>query len=371
MKLAIACNHSFPHIGGSEKIVHQIAEHMTRLFDWDVCVFSRSIIKKIDHEKVRYIPCQKTPDGFISQLKKFGPDHTLVYSDCFNYWDDFLKNLEFISGTKSISLVGMNHMAGRRGSFKMFLSKARDGRIMTITHSDNYRDYIKCSTSGIDVNVIPNGVDISEFDSDEINFRDVYNLDNRNIILCVSNYFPGKGQEHLPRVLLGLKKRHDWQCIMISSSVNFMPSKILQKHVKRLMKPLGNNVKFIQDIPRSHIVAAFNSASMFVFPSQKEVAPLVLLEAQACRLSWIAMPVGNARLLNGGIILPSPGLNKLGFSSYSPETYRVFTNEIETLLDDPTRRKTLGSNGRNQIECEFNWSIIADQYNEVFSNAKK
>ena len=369
MKLAIACNHSFPHIGGSEKVIHQIAQYLTIYFKWDVSIFSRFINKKIDHEGVKYIPCK---NGFVSQLKKHKPDHTLIYSDCFNYWDDFLNHIESIPGTKSVALVGMNHMVGNRGSFKTFLSKARAGKITSITHSDNYQDYIKCVSNNIDVCVIPNGVDISEFDNNKTNFRNEYNLDDRKIILCVSNYFPGKGQEHLLRVFSDLKKRiyqNNWQCVMISSTVNFLPSRILHKRVKNSMKQLGNNIKFIHDISRKHVVAAFNSASVFVFPSQKEVAPLVLLESQACKLPWIAMPVGNARLLDGGIILPSPGANRLGFASYSDETYTAFTDEIVSLLFNEERNKEIGDKGRSQIESKLNWSKIVEQYNEVFSRA--
>lgn len=369
MKLAIACNHSFPHTGGSEKVVHQISEHMIRLFGWEVKVFSRSIDKPIDHEGVKYVSCRKDKGGFVSQLKKYKPDQTLIYSDCFYYWDDFLRDIDFVPGKKSIALVGMNHMVGMRGSLKKFLPKAKAGNIIVITHSDDYIDHMECEANNIDVKVIPNGVDISEFDNNNISFRNEYNLDDRNIILCVSNYFPGKGQEHLSRVLSSLKDKDNWQCILINSSVNFMPAKVLRKHVKVSLKSLGKNIKFIQDIPREHVVSAFKSAFLFIFPSQKEVAPLVLLESQACSVPWIAMPVGNVRTLNGGIVLPSPGPNKLGFAVYSSETYRVFTESIELMLSDKDQRSHYGLRGREQIENELNWVILSEKYNEIFNNA--
>lgn len=370
MRLVVCVNHSYPHIGGSEKVVQQISESMHRRGE-DVAVVSRSLRDNFEHNGVKYKKCASDPKQFVAQLKKLRPDHTHVYSDCFSLWPTLLKESEQVPGTKSIALVGMNHMSGARGDFKRFVQKKE--QFSVITHSDNYQDYTICDAEGICPTVIPNGVDLEEFDNSLIGkFRNSprgLGGDKRKLILCVSNFFPGKGQEHLNPILSRLaERRQDWIFSLLSCKANFALAGMMAKKVKgSLMACRKYDAKFIEDLPREMTVSAFMDANVFLFTSQKEVAPLVVLEAQAARVPWVSLPVGNTTQLKGGFMVPPSGKNGLGFMTYNNATYDMFADRLDSLLGDEALWSEMSSKGRQEVEEIYNWDKIADRYHEVFS----
>jgi glycosyltransferase involved in cell wall biosynthesis len=362
MKVVICCNHSYPHCGGSETVIKNMAEYGV-YYGHKVIVLSRTVKDPFKHNGVKYQPCPANADQFLNHLKKIDPDHVHVYSDCFTYWPDILKNAENIKATKSIALVGMNYMLQSQGRLKQFVKKHH--QFTVITHSDKYVDYKKCQVKNIPVTVIPNGVDVREFDNNQETFlkKDKYN------ILCVSNFFPGKGQEHLIHILkLLANKRDDFRAIFMSSTVNFPYSCILSRAAKRALESSSFDYKFYVDKDREKVVAAFNEADVFAFPTQKEVAPLVALEAQASRTPWVSLPVGNMRELRGGIIIPYHSIDQHGYARYSHDTYEKFVEEIDNLLNNDFSRQILGDEGRQQVLDNYDWSIIGQKYNEVFTS---
>ena len=362
MKIVCCVNHSWPHVGGSEKVVQQIAESAANDFSHDVVVLSRSLEKSLSHNNVQYIPCAPNDEAFLSQLQKLKPDHTHVYSDCFAHWGSLLHGCEKISGTKSIALVGMNHMRESERTMMVFLRKKDQFKV--ITHSDIYLDYQKCHSKGVDISVIPNGVDLQEFDQNTLDF----NTKGKKVVLCVSNFFPGKGQEHLVKALdLVSLNRNDFRAVFVYSSTNFMFGQILERQVKRLLDAAKFESDFIKNMPREKVVAAFKHASVFAFPSQKEVAPLVALESQAARTPWVALPVGNIRDLKGGIVIPHAGLDVRGYARYSNDVYHNMAMAINDLLDEK-EYDNLVLNGRKQVEESYCWSQIGKLYNEVFTS---
>lgn len=368
MRIALCSNYSHPNVGGSEKVILQISESMVLKYGHTVRVFSLNVKNSIEYNGVSYCSCNSFPN-LLHSLIKFQPDHTLVYSDCFVYWDEFVKHSHEVPGRKSIALVGMNHMRSKLGSLIRFREKLN--QFTVITHSNIYDDYITCSCNNIPVTVIPNGIGLREFDNNTSDFRKKYSVSDKHIILCVSNYFPGKGQEYLTPIYLKLKeKRSDWVAVMISSTVNFGFAGILEKNVKNSMSIAKIPVKFFKDLPREDVVGAFKQASVFAFPSQKEVAPIVVIEAQACCLPWVSMPVGNVRDLRGGVVAPYSVRNHLGFIKCTGETQQFFVNKIDELISNEEKRVLLGGAGRKQIVEDYNWDKIADKYNEVFSNAR-
>ena len=119
MKIAICCNHSWPHIGGSEKIVQQIAESMNQEFKHDVTIISDSAHKTRIHNNIKIVENPRNVQVFLKMLATF--DHVLVYSDYFVYWPHIVANIENIKAKVHIALVGMNYMRSQnRGSKTCF-----------------------------------------------------------------------------------------------------------------------------------------------------------------------------------------------------------------------------------------------------------
>ncbi|NJL70517.1 MAG: glycosyltransferase family 4 protein [Candidatus Competibacteraceae bacterium] len=313
---------------------------------------------------MKYEPADRTPNEYLSQLRSLQAGYTLVYSDCFAYWPQMLEAFDSLPGRIGLATVGMNHMIERKHSMSSFLSKK--GKIDIICHSDNYQDYMVCQKHGLHAHVIPNGVSLAEFKVSDWDFRAKYGVTSPKMVLCVSNFFPGKGQEHLVRTLDALaEKRKDFAAVFVATSVNFSFAKMLEDQVRFAVKKSKYETRFLKDIPREDTVQAFFAADVFAFPSQKEVAPLVAIEAQASHLPWVALPVGNMASLSGGRLVPFESKDERGYVKYSNRTYQYFAQAIDDLLNDPLQAMAFAENGYVQVEREFNWDAIADRYEVI------
>jgi len=364
MKLAIASNFMYSHVGGSEIVLQAISERLTQSYDYDVTCFGKNVRKKNVHNNVKYEGIPTRYEDFVSGINKGGFDHLFVYSDYFIFWSKMVVQPDAIKCSKSIALVGMNQMIGNPNLSKFF-RRTHDG-FTVITHSNNYLDHKECTRLKIPVKVIPNGVDLKEFDDCEIDFRKRFDIPDKPILLCVSNFFPGKGQDHLSNILQYVTS--DFYLVLISTTVSIPMAKMLATQVRQQLAQGRIKHKFLQDIGRESTVAAFKAADIFVFPSLKEVAPLVLMESMAANTPWISMPVGNATDLAGGVVVQHPRYDVHRNIKYSDQAHKMFGDEIESLLNDRDRRMRLGSNGRVCIEENHNWYDICKQYHEIFSH---
>jgi len=367
-KLVIGVNHSHPEsTGGSERVVQQIAEGLSSCFGYECFILSNTAKNERIINGVKIIKCSIVLSDFLNQLNRIDPDHFFIYGDLFYQWPLILQNVKKMPFSKSIALVGMNGMLSNNFLFSQF--KRNINYFSVITHSDNYQDFIECRNNSIPVNVVPNSINLKEFDIQN-DFRKKYNVTEKNIILCVSNFFPGKGQEFLVPIFERLeKKRKDFIVVFVSSNCSW---NIVEARRKSIMSKVNSSKfrsLFLNNISREDVISAFLSADAFVFPSQKEVAPLVILESMASRTPWISMPVGNVRELDGGIIIDSNKKELDGSLLYSNDIYQLFCDGIDKLLSNRKFRESLSYDGRKQIEEKYDFREIIKVYNKVFSEA--
>ncbi|MHA1814973.1 MAG: hypothetical protein ACTSX1_03125, partial [Candidatus Heimdallarchaeaceae archaeon] len=220
-KLVIACNHSFPHIGGAEKVIHQIAKCMQDK-DWEVSILSKSFNGVMStYHGVSVINCGSTSSEFFQKLSFIKPDHLLIYSDYFVFWTHILDRIDSLDFQVTLIPVGMNAMLAR--SELLYRMRSNKDKINVVTHSDNYQDYSTCKALKIPVTVIPNGVDLHELRKRDFSFKERYDIKTEKMLLCVSNFFPGKGQEYLLPMLNNLDSelKKDFTMVFICTTVNF------------------------------------------------------------------------------------------------------------------------------------------------------
>jgi glycosyltransferase involved in cell wall biosynthesis len=355
MKIGIACNHSFPHQGGSERVIHQIASWMQNKYNHRCYIYSFTANNSII-DGVSYIDCSK--EDLIKESKNL--DFLFIYSDYFRLWPTLLNSK--LSCKLGIALVGMNYMLSKNDVRKRFEEKIKN--IKVLTHDNSYLDYKYCKENLIPVKVINNGVDLNEFKNKD-SFKKKYNID-KDIVLCVSNFFPGKGQEYLIKVFSLIKEEiKKYKLVFISSSVNVPIAHILRNNFIKNIKNMNLDCLFLEDINRSDIISAYNDSSLFVFPSIKEVAPLVILEAMASETPWIALPVGNVPSLKGGLMCPVKGFDKNG-AIWGPETYEYFSKYVLSILSNKELSGKLKNDGKDLILSKYNWDKISEEYNDYF-----
>jgi glycosyltransferase involved in cell wall biosynthesis len=114
-----------------------------------------------------------------------------------------------------------------------------------------------------------------------------------------------------------------------------------------------NNVKFLGLLKGDGLRAEYQGADVFLFPSNWEGSPKVILEAAACGLPVIARSDYS----------PETVLHRVsGYQARSDES--IFTH-LEALLNNPALRQELGRNGR-RLSQKYDWDVITAQWEEAF-----
>ena len=355
-KLGICCNFGPPHIGGSELVIENIGKRLVDQYDYDVTIYGYNYDRNSTYKGMKIEKCAQG-DGFISQIAQ--NDHIFVYSDSFWGFDTLMGGMDRIDCTASVALVGAYHMQSNPPVWDLF--KKHEDRFTMITHGRG-PDHTWASRKGILTTIIPNGYDRSEFENNTINFREKYNIKEKYILLNVSNYFFGKGQEVL--VEIGKKMRDDCIIIQLSNSVKYPYDKRFLERCQRSGRNV--NIRFLRDLPREDVISAFLKSHMFVFTSKKEVSPLVILESRAAKLPWVSMEVGDINYQSGGVVVHHKEKNLKDYIVVDETIVDQYVNIINRSIDSTVLGKNLVSYSERTID-NFNWDNIVPLYHEVFS----
>ncbi len=121
--------------------------------------------------------------------------------------------------------------------------------------------------------------------------------------------------------------------------------------------PFAKQVEFLGWCSREKLQSLLQSATVFVFPSRYEAAPLTLLEALSAGLPIVATPVGNAPDVlehdRNALIVPPA----------SPER---ISQSVLRLLQDTELRQRLGKNARNTVIKKLTWQRVSEQTLHVY-----
>jgi glycosyltransferase involved in cell wall biosynthesis len=126
---------------------------------------------------------------------------------------------------------------------------------------------------------------------------------------------------------------------------------------------ISNQVTFTGPLTNRDIPRHLQSAAIAIFPSvvtdsgDQEGAPVAIMEALACGCATIAADYPGVRDIirdkETGLIVAgkSPG---------------EIANAILALLDDQDLRTTLSRNGRQQLQQQYDWRVVSDQFLTLF-----
>lgn len=145
--------------------------------------------------------------------------------------------------------------------------------------------------------IIPNVAEANSFDDEAVAFRTQFQLPEDKMILCVSNYGVGKGQDVAVSEFVAANPPGHI-LVMIGSSENTFYHKL-----QNLAGPLLNRKVFLlTHVDRSAIKRAYLEATFFFFCSRTEAQPLVLLDCLAAGLPFLSSNVGAVSELSGGMV---------------------------------------------------------------------
>ncbi len=238
-----------------------------------------------------------------------------------------------------------------------------------IFHATQYRDIDFARQHDVQhCTIIPNGALQSEFDVRQPSFRQRYQIaEDVSLLLTVGSHTGYKGHDVAieafrkakcgPAVLVVIGNMMGSKGCLRECQVRSARANILGAGKKRVL---------LLDLPRPEVVAAYQAADLFVFPSNIEYSPLVLFEAMASKTPFISSACGNAAEIvdwgGGGTIVES-----------QPMTYGrvkveagVLAKEIETLLANPERRRQMAEAGYAAWRQHFTWEKLARDYEQLY-----
>ena len=357
MKIVICTNYFHPSVGGSEYVTEVVAKYLS-LFH-DVFVFTKAI-KKRERTKflpvriVDYLPSNST--DFMKKMQTVNPDVILIYSDVFDYFKELVLSTHSLKAKIILATCGANWLHDNPSCALSFYRKI-DRLHAIVCHSEYGQDYDLCSSKNMlaKTHIIPNGVCLSDFDnlSTKSEIANKYNLpEDRKWSVSVSNFLPGKGQEHALKIANKLDVMH----IQISSDILFSAIGAVQEG--RWKKRNSKGQALLKNIPHTDILSILRASNILLFTSEKEVAPIVMLEAMSSELPWVSTDVGNVISLDGGLCVSAPKDAKYN-SIFNDTVISSLTVMAKELLSKPT----LGKEGRKQVERHFQWESILPKYN--------
>nr|WP_254899109.1 glycosyltransferase family 4 protein [Thalassococcus arenae] len=120
----------------------------------------------------------------------------------------------------------------------------------------------------------------------------------------------------------------------------------------------GLPIEFVGYKSQSDVARALADTDVFVLPSFAEGVPVVLMEAMAARVPVVATQIA-------GI----PELVEHGVSGFlvPPGDAIALQSAIQTLLNDPDRRRSMGEKGRNRVESAFEIRAEAAWLSQLFT----
>ncbi len=368
MKIVICVNSFLPLVGGSEYVVYQIANYLSQ---WhEVFVITRRIRNR-DHRDFKFNVIEYSPGDlrmFDKHLNKINPDLMLVYSDLFDFFRVILTRKNKFR--LLVALCGAN-WCHKLGTFANLLYRQVENKSIEwlICHSTLDRDYKLCSNDVLKPKtvVIPNGIDLDEFDSNSLTRKDLMpGYDGHRWVLNVSNFFPGKGQDHIVDIINHIPELHAQQqkivYIQIHSEIGYsIGQKLENHHRKYVTMKMDKSVdfKFFKDIAREKVIGFFKQSNVFLFPTEKEVAPIVVLESMAAELPWVSANVGNLKDLSGGKIVQTAKDSKFN-CIIDDRAKKLLARAILAVWDDPIIMKA----GRENAE-RLSWNKILPQYRSL------
>jgi glycosyltransferase involved in cell wall biosynthesis len=207
--------------------------------------------------------------------------------------------------------------------------------------------------------VIHNGIDYSTWNVSESglnNFRQKYNLINRDIVLFGGRLSGAKGGSLIIEAMNKVIKNNSKATLFVIGNKDLYAEKMLKQSESLSIK---DNIIFSGWLDREQIKSAYNSANLVAIPSVCfDSFPNGNLEAFASKKPVIATCFGGSREIvrdgeNGYIV--------------NPFDIEKFAQKISELLSDKNRQKQFGENGYSLVSTDFTQEIMVKKYLSLFS----
>lgn len=205
--------------------------------------------------------------------------------------------------------------------------------------SESLRALVAARNAETDITMIPNGISTERFRPDR---------EKLERILVVTRMLERKGVQYFLRALESVSPNQE---VHIVGDGPYLPA------LRRLATAIAPHVKFWgwMDNRSPEFTELFETSGIFVFPSEAENFPIVLLEAMAAGMAIITTEgTGCAEVVGDAALLIPPK---------DPPAIR---KALSLLVRKPELRRALGQAARKRLVERFSWSSVEAQYAALY-----
>lgn len=210
------------------------------------------------------------------------------------------------------------------------------------------------------ITIIPNGIDFSEYNHlpPKGNFRIGYNLNkDEKIVLFLGRINKIKGIDILIKAFTDVVKNLDGVRLVVVG-----PDDGSLEELQTLVKDMNieNKVTFTGPLYGLKKIEAYVDSDVYILPSRYETFPMTLLEAYACGKPIIASNVGGLKDLV---------INNVTGLFFDSGDVEYLARNILYLLNNESKSKEMGFNGRQLVKDNFTLENVVDQLEKVYNDA--
>lgn len=201
---------------------------------------------------------------------------------------------------------------------------------------------------------IPSGIDTKVFrperqprESDDAGFG----KDTR-VLLTVARLNQDKRVDLAVRTLAVLRRQGKDVGLLVRGSGPRLPD--LESLAIRLR--VRDRVHFLPRMQRNELVDLYNVADIYLLTSSRDLLPFALLQAAACGVPAVTVPVGSVRDV---VVHDETGI-------VTAETPEEIAGGVARFVDDEDLRLTMGRAARRRIEEIFDVNVVAKNLEGVY-----
>jgi glycosyltransferase involved in cell wall biosynthesis len=394
MKILHCVESYYPSISGAPEVVRHLSERMVKA-GHHVTIATRKLPdrKSLAHNGVKIVEfdIRRTSDhgmstatGITGDTKKYQDflikgDFDVIMTYAAQQWttDLMLPILDKIKAVKVLVPCGYSGLYDPiyKGYFEQ-MPKYLKQFDATVYLAEDYRDINFAREHKIkNTHLIANGADETEFDklltkSEKAAIRKKYGVKGL-LIMTLANYTGEKGHKELLYVF----KRLPVKAATLVSAGTATPGvgcydlfKGQAERINDSRKFPGKKASMIDGTDRKKVLELLKAADIFVFLSNIEASPLVLFEAAAAGVPFVATAAGNsaeiARWTGGGVIV----------KTHKRDNGRVGADlkdalwQVTKLAYSPRKRRSLGRTGRQTWQAKYTWQRLTQQYLSLYED---
>lgn len=344
--------------GGVEKHVEELAVRLVKK-GHNVTVFCRSFYTKRTREfrgvKIVRLPTinQKHLEmifhTFLASLYLLFRNYDIVHIHSID--PALLAPLLKIRHKVVVTSHGQSYRREKWGRFAKTMSKFAEKIVMkyadaVISVSKTLAKYYM-DTYERETVPIPNGINIIECKEDDL--LQSFKLEKMKYILFVGRLIPTKGCDFLIEAYKKLKT--DLKLVIVGGSSH-------SDHYELELKNRANsNTVFLGYQYGDALNQLYANCKLFVFPSEIEGLPIVLLEALSFGKPVIYSDIPENMEVAEGIAIPFKNTNIDDLSE-----------KIKSFLINPSHGERIADEAKERIAKYFNWDIIIEQTETVYNS---